>query len=89
MGSIRFVQHITELIVMYLQSDEHDGEDDLEGDPSFDKVRVLLEALLADGQKALEHKSKATGRVLTYYDGKSSNNFHKLVCSQFSNGVSL
>jgi hypothetical protein len=55
---------------MQLQSDEQDGEDDIEGDPSFDRIRSLLETLLTDGQKALEHKIKATGRVLTYYDGR-------------------
>lgn len=55
-------------IIFIPQSDEHEGEDDFDGDEVFSRIRSLLEALLADAQHALEHKSKATGRVLNYYD---------------------
>ncbi|CAO3662522.1 unnamed protein product [Umbelopsis ramanniana] len=49
-------------------SDEQEGEDPLEGDEVFTRIRSLLENLLENAQQALEHKSKATGRVLSYYD---------------------
>lgn len=40
----------------------------MEGDEVFTRIRSLLENLLENAQQALEHKSKATGRVLSYYD---------------------
>ncbi|KAI8584379.1 hypothetical protein K450DRAFT_219565 [Umbelopsis ramanniana AG] len=49
-------------------SDEQEGEDPLEGDEVFTRIRSLLENLLENAQQALDHKSKATGRVLSYYD---------------------
>lgn len=55
-----------------IQSDEQEGEDDFEGDESFGRIRSLLEGLLNNAQKALDHKSKATGRVLNYYDNGNS-----------------
>ncbi|KAI9282099.1 hypothetical protein BC943DRAFT_116940 [Umbelopsis sp. AD052] len=55
-------------------SDEQEGEDPLEGDEVFTRIRSLLENLLEDAQQALDHKTKATDEE---YEMEQNNNIEK------------